>query len=51
MIGGREMLAIAKEVCGNAEAVVAIGSCAVDGGVPAAKPNPSRILGVDEALE
>jgi len=50
MIGGREMLDIAKEVCGNAKAVVAIGSCAVDGGVPAAKPNPSRILGVGEAL-
>ena len=50
MIGGREMLDIAKEVCGNATAVVAIGSCAVDGGVPAAKPNPSRILGVGEAL-
>jgi hydrogenase small subunit len=50
MIGGREMLAIAKEVCGNATAVVAIGSCAVDGGVPAARPNPSRILGVGEAL-
>ncbi|MHB8832022.1 MAG: hydrogenase small subunit, partial [Desulfobacteria bacterium] len=50
MIGGREMLAIAKEVCGNAKAVVAIGSCAVDGGVPAAKPNPSGIKGVGEAL-
>ncbi len=50
MIGGREMLDIAKEVCGNAKAVVAIGSCAVDGGVPAAAPNPSRILGVDAAL-
>jgi hydrogenase small subunit len=44
------MLDIAIEVCGSAKAVVAIGSCAVDGGVPAAKPNPSRILGVDEAL-
>lgn len=50
MISGREMLDIAKEVCGNAAAVLAVGSCAVDGGVPAAKPNPSRILGVDEAL-
>jgi hydrogenase small subunit len=50
MIGGREMLDIAKEVCGNAVAVVAIGSCAVDGGVPAAKPNPSKILGIDQAL-
>src|SRR5512145_2128790 len=50
MISGREMLDIAKEVCGNAKHVIAIGSCAVDGGVPAAAPNPSRILGVDEAL-
>lgn len=50
MIGGREMLDVAKEVCGSARAVVAIGSCAVDGGVPAAAPNPSGIKGVDEAL-
>jgi len=50
MIGGREMLDIAKEVCGSAKAVIAIGSCAVDGGVPAAAPNPSKIKGVDEAL-
>src|SRR5512143_203164 len=49
-IGGREMLEIAREVCGNAVAVIAIGSCAVDGGVPAALPNPSRIKGVGEAL-
>jgi NiFe hydrogenase small subunit HydA len=50
MISGREMMDIAKEVCGNAKAVVAVGSCAVDGGVPAAAPNPSRIKGVDEFL-
>jgi hydrogenase small subunit len=50
MIGGREMLDIAKEVCGNAKYVIAVGSCAVDGGVPAAAPNPSKILGVEEAL-
>ncbi len=50
MIGNREMLDIAREVCGNALAVIAIGSCAVDGGVPAAAPNPSRIKGVGEAL-
>src|SRR3989304_1445715 len=42
MIGGREMLEIAKEVCGSAVAVGAIGSCAVAGGVPAATPRPAR---------
>jgi len=40
MIGGREMLDIAKEVCGNAKAVVAIGSCAVDGGSRRQSPTP-----------
>ena len=45
------MLDVFKEMAGPAIAVLAIGSCATDGGVPAAKPNPSQIIGTDEALK
>lgn len=51
MIGNREMLDVLKEMAAPAVAVVAIGSCATDGGVPAAKPNPSQIIGTSEALK
>ena len=50
MIGNREMLDVFKENAVPAVAVLAIGSCATDGGVPAAEPNPSRIIGVSEAM-
>ena len=45
MIGSKEMLDVLKEMAQPAVAVIAIGSCATDGGVPAAKPNPSQIIG------
>ncbi len=51
MIGGKEMLQVLKEMAGPSQAVIAIGSCATDGGVPAAKPNPSQIIGTGEALQ
>jgi NiFe hydrogenase small subunit HydA len=51
MIGNKEMLEVLKEMAGPAVAVIAIGSCATDGGVPAAKPNPSQIIGTGEALK
>ncbi len=51
MIGNKEMLDVLKEMAGPAVAVLAIGSCATDGGVPAAKPNPSQIIGTGEALK
>ena len=50
MIGNKEMLVVLKEMAAPAVAVIAIGSCATDGGVPAAKPNPSQIIGTGEAL-
>lgn len=50
-IGNKEMLEVLKEMAGPAVAVLAIGSCATDGGVPAAKPNPSQIIGTGEALQ
>jgi NiFe hydrogenase small subunit HydA len=50
MIGNREMLDVFKEMAGPAVAIIALGSCATSGGVPAAKPNPSQIIGVQEAI-
>ncbi len=51
MIGNKEMLQVLKEMAAPAVAVIAIGSCATDGGVPAAKPNPSEIIGTGAALK
>ena len=51
MIGNKEMLEVFKRNAAPAIAILAIGSCATDGGVPAAKPNPSQIIGTAEALE
>jgi hydrogenase small subunit len=49
-IGGRSALDIAREVCGDAAATIAIGTCAAYGGIPAAAPNPTGALGVADAL-
>jgi NiFe hydrogenase small subunit HydA len=51
MIANKEMLEVFKENAAPAIAILAIGSCATDGGVPAANPNPSQIIGVSEALK
>jgi NiFe hydrogenase small subunit HydA len=51
MIGGQEMLEVFKEMAKPAIAVLAIGSCATDGGIPAAKPNPSQIIGTGAAMD
>ncbi len=48
--GGRSALAIAREVCQGAAAVIAVGSCASFGGWPAARPNPTGAQGLDEAV-
>ncbi len=40
-----------KRVAKDAMAVFAIGSCALDGGVVAAAPNPTGAVGVSEALQ
>lgn len=50
MIGGRSALQIAREVCGNAMATIAVGTCATFGGIPAARPNPTRALSVADAV-
>ena len=49
-IGGESALAIARNVCGNAAATIAIGTCATFGGLPAAGPNPTGALGVADAV-
>ncbi len=49
-IGGRSALDIAREVCGNAFATIAVGSCASFGGLPAAAPNPTGAVGVKDAV-
>ena len=49
-IGGKTALALARQVCGNAAATIAMGSCAFYGGWPAASPNPTGAVGVKDAV-
>jgi [NiFe] hydrogenase small subunit len=49
-VAGRSFLEIAREVCPKAAAVIAIGTCASFGGIPAAAPNPGGYKGVGDAL-
>ncbi len=49
-IGGRSAMQIAREVCGNAAATIAIGTCAAFGGIPAAAPNPTGAISVADAI-
>jgi hydrogenase small subunit len=49
-IGGRSALDIAQEVCDGAAATIAIGTCAAFGGLPAAAPNPTGAISVNDAV-
>lgn len=49
-IRGRTALSIAQEVTSKARAVIAVGSCAWDGGLPGANPNLTGAKGVKDAL-
>jgi hydrogenase small subunit len=49
-VGGRSALQIAREACEHAAAVIAVGTCAAFGGIPAAAPNPTQALGVADAV-
>lgn len=49
-VGGRAAIDTAREVCGNALATVAVGTCASFGGIPAAAPNPTGAVGVKSAV-
>lgn len=50
MIGGRTALSLVREVAAKATLTLAVGSCAVDGGLPAAAPNPTGATGVAGAV-
>jgi hydrogenase small subunit len=49
-IGGRSAIDIAKEVCSNAAATIAIGTCATFGGLPAAEGGITGAVGVADAI-
>ncbi len=49
-IGGRTALDLVKEIGGSAAAVIAAGTCASYGGIPAAAPNPTGAVGVGKVL-
>ncbi len=46
LIGGRPAADVVREVCAGALATIAVGSCACDGGAPAAGSNPTGAGGV-----
>jgi len=50
VIRGQKAKAIARQVCSSALATVAVGSCAFDGGLAAAYPNPTGAVGVRNAI-
>jgi hydrogenase small subunit len=50
-IAGRTAVDILTEVAENAGAIIAIGSCASFGGIPAADPNPTGAKGAPQILE
>jgi hydrogenase small subunit len=49
-VAGRTALSIAREVCTNAAANIAVGACAWDGGLVRANPNPTGAVGLQEAV-
>lgn len=49
-VGGKSFHQVAKHVCGNAAATIAVGTCAAYGGIAAAAPNPSGAVGVKDAV-
>ncbi len=50
-VGGEKGTDALLETAASAEAVIALGSCACDGGWQAARPNPSDACGVQKFLE
>jgi len=49
-IGGRTAVDLLGEATRNAVAVIAVGSCAAFGGIPAASPNPTGAIGVRDLV-
>lgn len=50
MISRRDMIDIGRDFAEKAKVIIAVGSCATWGGVPAGGPNPAGLQGVREAL-
>jgi hydrogenase small subunit len=50
LIRGRTALSIVQDVCTQALATIAVGTCAWDGGLAAADPNPTGAVGVRDAV-
>jgi hydrogenase small subunit len=51
LINGKKGTEILKEAATNADAVIAVGACAVDGGWVYAHPNPAGAIGVQSFLD
>jgi hydrogenase small subunit len=49
-IGGRTFKSIVEDVCKDALAVISVGSCAFDGGLPAAAGGPTGATGVAQVV-
>ena len=49
-IAGRTALDIVREVAANSAAVITVGACAFYGGWPAANPNPTGAMGVQDVV-
>jgi hydrogenase small subunit len=50
-VAGKPSLEQIMEVAPNAAAIIAVGSCAVDGGWVKAYPNPAKAMGISEYLK
>jgi len=50
-VGGRAFAEIAREVCAGALGVIAVGSCAFDGGIPAARGGTTGAVGVSAFIK
>jgi hydrogenase small subunit len=50
-VGGRSAEQILTEAAGGALAVIAVGTCAAFGGLPAASPNPTGAVGVGDIVK
>lgn len=49
-IGGKPAVEILKKVARHAKLIIAIGTCACFGGIPAAVPNPTGAVGVKDVI-
>lgn len=50
LIAGRTFRSMVEDVCGNALLTIAVGSCAFDGGLPAANGGPTGATGVSNIV-